>query len=553
MNPNDAYMIPGFSPLDFSRKTKVQKSNPQPTIYKKCWGAVICKRERPEAVKEPKNKILALKIRAERELLKGNFEMASSRLQEDLLLQMPDQVENMGKMLIQQHLDNLWLKNARSYVCLSLFEFAEALCGSTDTKTTKGILENTLGKTFSSLVLDTINVYYKQREMLEQNLLELLQSIRTGKGWGPKISKRFLSAEAALESASHRRKISATLTKITLSGQDKYAFVCTEEDDTCEACSALDGQVFDVDKAVEGVNLPPMHPNCRCSIAGYPEAPSRVVPQELLKFLLEQTSEPAIERILGKLDDKLTSFFDKLGVGWTVLFEKSIVDAYSSFETVTVGEKQYRVNLEGFYAVAIGPDGNYIVPENVSHENDKLLKITRERDSYPKGSAEYARLNAEAEKLYKNIAEEDHKVDWKKPYTFYIFGGDVTRRLNEYMTQTKIDYAYMHEKHWFEILREFRNLVGNGGEMDLKNRPEWQKSAYVYDGELIAQDALGNINYGHFGMFCNIPKVILIYAAGLAQFIAHGDLKEEFWKAGFDDPRDTYRVVQGIGLYEAWN
>lgn len=551
MNPNDAYMIPGFSPLDFSRKTKVQKSNPQPTIYKKCWGAVICKRERPEAVKEPKNKILALKIRAERELLKGNFEMASSRLQEDLLLQMPDQVENMGKMLIQQHLDNLWLKNARRYVRLSVFEFAKALCDFAKTKITKSTQDGALGKAFSSLVLDTINAYYKQREKLEQNLLELLQDIRTGKDWGTKVTKRFLSAETALENASHRRKISAMLTGIILSGQDKYTYVCTEEDDTCEACSALDGQMFDVDKAVEGVNLPPMHPNCRCSIAGYPKTQGISNPQEQLGEILDYATDAVLEEILGRVDQTATAIADKLGAYWTENFQSSALEAYNTFEIISVSEKRYRINLEGFHAVAIGPDGNYIVPENVSPENDRLLKIMKERDGYPKGSAEYAHLHAEAEALHKKLSEKDQKlVDWEKPYAFYVLGGDITQQLNDYMAQSKKTYEHMKEKTWIENIPEFYRIVNDHGIMDLKRQPGWQHSAFIYDGEIISYDDPGNINFGYFGKFCNFPEFVLIAAPGLIQ-IRDGTSDWSFWTTVFDDPRDTYRVLQGINIYES--
>lgn len=37
----------------------------------------------------------------------------------------------------------------------------------------------------------------------------------------------------------------------------------------CEVCKALDGKTFPIKDAEVGINLPPMHPNCRCSIAAY--------------------------------------------------------------------------------------------------------------------------------------------------------------------------------------------------------------------------------------------------------------------------------------------
>ena len=46
----------------------------------------------------------------------------------------------------------------------------------------------------------------------------------------------------------------------------KYRFLSLEGPTTCKECSSMDGNVYDVDDAEEGVNLPPMHPNCQCWI-----------------------------------------------------------------------------------------------------------------------------------------------------------------------------------------------------------------------------------------------------------------------------------------------
>ena len=89
--------------------------------------------------------------------------------------------------------------------------------------------------------------------------------------------------------------------------------------------------------------------------------------------------------------------------------------------------------------------------------------------------------------------------------------------------------------------------------MDLKNQPEWQRSAYIYNGELVSQDALGNINYGYFGTFCNFPKIVLIAAGGFAQYRSSGNVNLEFWYSLNDDPRDTFRVLQGIDIYDLWH
>ena len=55
----------------------------------------------------------------------------------------------------------------------------------------------------------------------------------------------------------------ATLLSYQDSGIVKqYQFLATLDDRTSEVCQDLDMDVFDLDKAVTGLNLPPMHPNC---------------------------------------------------------------------------------------------------------------------------------------------------------------------------------------------------------------------------------------------------------------------------------------------------
>jgi len=58
-------------------------------------------------------------------------------------------------------------------------------------------------------------------------------------------------------------------------GLEKYVFLATLSEKTCPVCGALDGQVFDIDKAEPGVNIHPMHPYCRCTTKAYvPDVPS---------------------------------------------------------------------------------------------------------------------------------------------------------------------------------------------------------------------------------------------------------------------------------------
>lgn len=48
-------------------------------------------------------------------------------------------------------------------------------------------------------------------------------------------------------------------------GFDDYEYIA--EVGACEICSPLDGKVFKLKNAMPGLNIFPMHPNCRCSVA----------------------------------------------------------------------------------------------------------------------------------------------------------------------------------------------------------------------------------------------------------------------------------------------
>ncbi len=314
----------------------------------------------------------------------------------------------------------------------------------------------------------------------------------------------------------------------------------------------LDGQIFDIDEAETGKNLPPMHPNCRCSITAYPaltELPE--VPEILQDTPIEyiwDVVESAIQQVEGKIDD----LADNFGEIWGFFFKKGLEDTYGTYTTIMIDGVEYRINMASFESVVIMPDGTYLVPELISEVDEKMLALMKERDSLPKGDPRIEELNAELEAIDKLADETELHVNWENSYSFYYFGGDVTYTLNEYMRNAASKYSYMHNRYWAENIFEFYQLVRNGREMDLKNQPMWQNSAYIFDGEIVSQDALGNINYGFFGSYCNFPQSVLMAGAGYAQFRG-GNWEWGFISTVLDDPRDTYRVFQGIDIYEEDN
>lgn len=64
----------------------------------------------------------------------------------------------------------------------------------------------------------------------------------------------------------------ATIQSFRDAGITRYIYRALLEKRTCSVCGKLDGKDFAVSEATVGLNMHPMHPNCRCFIAPYHDA-----------------------------------------------------------------------------------------------------------------------------------------------------------------------------------------------------------------------------------------------------------------------------------------
>ena len=71
-----------------------------------------------------------------------------------------------------------------------------------------------------------------------------------------------------------RTEYSHILNQATLDGYkqcriDDYKILTTLDDRRCDDCKEFEGKVINIAEAIEGVNMPPFHPNCRCTTIPY--------------------------------------------------------------------------------------------------------------------------------------------------------------------------------------------------------------------------------------------------------------------------------------------
>lgn len=137
------------------------------------------------------------------------------------------------------------------------------------------------------------NATFSDRIWMYQDMLknELNSLLQTGliQGQHPlklaaHLRKRFgvsqSNAERLLITEMARVQTEAQKQSFERNGFEEYTFLALGT--ACPICRALDGKHFKVSKMMSGTNAPPMHPNCRCSVAAYEDSEDY---EEWLDFL----------------------------------------------------------------------------------------------------------------------------------------------------------------------------------------------------------------------------------------------------------------------------
>ena len=137
----------------------------------------------------------------------------------------------------------------------------------------KVVQEKWLGENYSSRIwkdknslVDTLETTFAQDVAMGKNPREIARDI--SKKMGVKYSNCERLARTEFNHiANQATKDSYNSTQ----GIDEYKYVATLDSRTSEICQNLDGKVFLLSEAEEGINYPPMHPHCRSVTVPYLE------------------------------------------------------------------------------------------------------------------------------------------------------------------------------------------------------------------------------------------------------------------------------------------
>lgn len=113
------------------------------------------------------------------------------------------------------------------------------------------------------------------QDMMKAELSKLLQEGLI-QGRNPRQLARHLEKLFGVSKANAERLMRTELARVQIEAQkqsferngfEQYEFIALGS--ACEIYKELDGKHFDVEKMMPGENAPPIHPNCRCSVAAW--------------------------------------------------------------------------------------------------------------------------------------------------------------------------------------------------------------------------------------------------------------------------------------------
>lgn len=163
---------------------------------------------------------------------------------------------------------------------------------------------------------------------------------------------------------------------------------------------------------------------------------------------------------------------------------------------------------------------------------------------------------------YVDGKKNDTVIKKDKLLEYYTAFEDATKPLTKLMIRVEYEYTMVNNKlsyadiplYWTTKLMEFKANVENKGIWDLKQLPEWQQSSlYYFNGELVDNDAPGNIMYGYIGKAYGIPNDVLYLGAGIAQIAADTSKAQWIYSGTGDDPIDYKNIVRGIEYYDEFH
>lgn len=115
---------------------------------------------------------------------------------------------------------------------------------------------------------------WKDRDKLAAELKDMMQaaiingenSRTVAQKLAQKMGVEFSHAQRLIRTEMNRILNQSILDQAKASGAEEYQFVAIEDSRTCARCLKKNGKVYKISEKKVGLNCPPLHPHCRCTI-----------------------------------------------------------------------------------------------------------------------------------------------------------------------------------------------------------------------------------------------------------------------------------------------
>ena len=126
------------------------------------------------------------------------------------------------------------------------------------------------GKNFSKRIWGRNGLYHQTQRDVFSSLSRIYTDMSGYKAERTRLMKRFgvSRGEAQRLLRTEIARINSQVQEQSLKDAEFTHYVYVAEPGACKLCSYYDGMLIPLDKAEIGVNLKPLHPNCRCSAYG---------------------------------------------------------------------------------------------------------------------------------------------------------------------------------------------------------------------------------------------------------------------------------------------
>lgn len=196
---------------------------------------------------------------------------------DSLKMQMENAVEALYMQQNEQFTTNMG-KTYESTYMRSMFDTQQAIGMFTPFEklntplVEKAVSQKWLGENYSDRIwkdknklIDTLNTKFTQGVALGQNPKVIAREIKKS------TDVKYSNCERLARTEFNHIANQATLDSYESTELEKYQFVATLDFKTSSICQALDNTIHLTKDAQEGVNMPPMHPNCRSTTVPYIE------------------------------------------------------------------------------------------------------------------------------------------------------------------------------------------------------------------------------------------------------------------------------------------